>query len=177
MKLHEKLDELRQGNSHTKIAAAISRGDVSVTGSTTRRWCNGEQVPDLREAMALARHFRVPLDWLADDARGMDELTDRRWIAASEMVRQLGPEVALRAMIIGAAAARREVFGREESPPPSVTPIGGGSHAQRAGAGVEVARSGRFYAGSTGDVPGREVLDGAEPVAPAPTRKKGSSRR
>lgn len=60
------------------------RNGRRVTRSTVLNWCNGVGRPDLVSALAIAREFEVPLDYLADDTMDVPpepELTkDERFI-------------------------------------------------------------------------------------------------
>jgi transcriptional regulator with XRE-family HTH domain len=68
MKLHEKLTALYERSGLSQRDVARAAGGVSV--STVNRWLSGEGEPRLSEALALAKLFSVPIEFLADDAAG-----------------------------------------------------------------------------------------------------------
>lgn len=63
MKLAEKCQRLRRGQSLRDIATAVSCSPENI-----RSILSGESEPKLQLGMRLADHLGVPLDWLADDA-------------------------------------------------------------------------------------------------------------
>lgn len=63
--LGEKLKHLRiRHGDMTAVALARVAG---VSKQTMSLWLKGERRPSIDEGLRMARYFKVPLDWLADD--------------------------------------------------------------------------------------------------------------
>ncbi|AGA28733.1 helix-turn-helix transcriptional regulator [Singulisphaera acidiphila] len=65
MELYKKLDLLCRIDGVSRPDLAGIAGGVSV--STINNWFSGKTKPDLVAGLRIARHFGVPLEWLADD--------------------------------------------------------------------------------------------------------------
>ena len=42
---------------------------MGVSQSKVSRWCTGQNLPDMREGLELAKYFGVSVHWLADDTK------------------------------------------------------------------------------------------------------------
>lgn len=65
MELKDKLRQLCDSRKWGRYALMDIVADVS--DSTIDNWWNGKSRPNLEAALAIAREFRVPMEWLADD--------------------------------------------------------------------------------------------------------------
>lgn len=65
MTFDDKLNKLCQAHRLTNQREFAEL--VGTSKSTANRWLSGQSVPDMQEALKLARLFGVPLEYLADD--------------------------------------------------------------------------------------------------------------
>jgi len=64
MKFSEKLLKLLHGTKATAVAQAAGVGRTAIS-----KYLHNDSMPSADAALRLARHFRVPLEWLVDDAQ------------------------------------------------------------------------------------------------------------
>lgn len=64
MKLAQKLEQVcaHHGTSQAELARL-----TGASKNTIPSWFTGKSVPDLQQALIIARHFDVSIEWLADD--------------------------------------------------------------------------------------------------------------
>jgi transcriptional regulator with XRE-family HTH domain len=117
---------------HLKLTGVIdargeSQRDVArvagVSHTTANRWCAGSGIPDMREAALLARHYGVPLEFLADDAQDEPPALDPAEAKLLELARRIGVEVAIDRILANVPAppaappGRRYVHAEPAAPP------------------------------------------------------------
>lgn len=130
MDLPRKLQSLMEAR-HLK-AADVAR-ETGMSKTTLGRWIEGVHRPKVAQSLALARFFGVPLEYLVDDAmEAPPPLPTPQEIAVLEVVRRLGPAVALDRLLRPEAGHDRPEIPRtpfstlvEPTPPATPRPVPG----------------------------------------------------